>query len=163
MANLRRMFDILRLLVLHPIGSLEDRVHKHVDVLVDRAGDEEPPMFRVVRPEVGSASPERNAQRRSAEDDTHLAEIPALPSQSERPAASASRLNIWTVSSENWSRSFPSVSSFAKRSCVRVMMWQPIWSACTTLRISRGDAQINSEPGASSRMSTARAMIGWGS
>jgi hypothetical protein len=86
MANLRRMFDILRLLVLHPIGSLEDRVHEHVHVLVDRAGDEEPPMSRVVRPKVGSASTERNAQRRSAEDDTHLAETCAF--ELERKAGS---------------------------------------------------------------------------
>ena len=43
------------------------------------------------------------------------------------------------------------------------MMWQPTWSACTTLRISRGEAQISSERGASTMMSTARAMIGIGS
>ena len=37
--------------------------------------------------------------------------------------------NICTVSSENASRSLPSRSSFAIRSFVIVMMWQPIESA----------------------------------
>ena len=32
-----------------------------------------------------------------------------------------------------------------------VMMWQPIESACTTFRISRGQAQISSARGASTR------------
>ncbi len=42
-------------------------------------------------------------------------------------------------------------------------MWQPTWSAWTTLRISRGEAQISSDRGASSMMFTACAMIGIGS
>ena len=44
-----------------------------------------------------------------------------------------------------------------------VMMWQPTWSAWTTLRISRGEAQISSECGAAFMISTALAMIGTGS
>src|SRR5919109_4066819 len=75
MANLRRVIDILRLLVLHPVCSLEDRVHEHVDVLVDCAGNEKTPMCRVVRREVSSASAERNAQRCSTEDDAHVVEM----------------------------------------------------------------------------------------
>ena len=39
-------------------------------------------------------------------------------------------------------------SSFLSRSWVIVMMWQPTWSACTTLRTSRGEAQISSARGA---------------
>ena len=49
------------------------------------------------------------------------------------------------------------VVELCKRSWVIVMMWQPSWSAWTTLSTSRGDAQINSERGAATMMSTARA------
>src|SRR5215207_7183185 len=93
MANLGRVLDILRLLIFHSVCSLKDRVDEHVHVLVDCAGDEEPLMLGVVRREVRSASSERNKQGCSTADDAHLEET-ARSSQSERPAASASRRNI---------------------------------------------------------------------
>ena len=71
-----------------------------------------------------------------------------------KPDACASRWNICTVSSENWSRSLPRFGSFFSRSCVTVMMSQPISSACTMLRISRGLAQINSICGCGARISS---------
>ena len=76
---------------------------------------------------------------------------PAPPVTSARftasnPAVTASRWNICTVSSENCSRSLPSVPSLASTSLVQVMMWQPIASAWTTLSSSRGLAQISSAP-----------------
>ena len=37
----RGVVDLLELRVLHPVAALEDRVGEHVDVLVDRAGDQE--------------------------------------------------------------------------------------------------------------------------
>src|SRR5262249_29075652 len=80
-----------------------------------------------------------------------------------KPAATASPWNILTVSSEYCSRFLPRQSSFLSRSWVTVMMWHPTWSACTRFRISRGEAQISSERGACTMMSTERAMIGTGS
>ncbi len=59
-------------------------------------------------------------------------------------AARASLTNIFTVSREYSVRSRPSSGSFFSRSCVTVMMWQPMASACTMLNNSRGLAQISS-------------------
>src|SRR5215831_10364882 len=81
----------------------------------------------------------------------------------EKPALTASRWNIWTVSSENCSRFLPSDLIFGSRSLVMVMMWHPTWSAWTRFSTSRGLAQISSARGAAARMSTERAMIGIGS
>src|SRR5436190_1836867 len=65
-------------------------------------------------------------------------------SQSVNAALWADSWNIFTVSSENSSRSLPSVGSLASTSWVTVMMWQPISSACTMLSSSRGLAQRSS-------------------
>ena len=46
-------------------------MHQHVDVLVDRAGDQEAAVLAVVGGQVGAAAAERDPQRRSAEDDAH--------------------------------------------------------------------------------------------
>ena len=48
-ADLRGLVDLLELRVLHPVAALEDRVGEHVDVLVDRAADEEAAVLAVVR------------------------------------------------------------------------------------------------------------------
>ena len=69
----RGVVDLLELGVLHPVAALEDGVGEHVDVLVDRPADEEAAVLAVVRGEVGSASAEAHAQRRSTEDDAHAA------------------------------------------------------------------------------------------
>ena len=71
MPDRRDVVDVLGLRVLHLVPALEDRVHQHVDVLVDRAGDEEPAVLAVVGGQVGSAPAERDPQGRSAEDDAH--------------------------------------------------------------------------------------------
>ena len=73
MADLGRIVDLLELRVLHPVPPLEDRVREHVDVLVDRPTDQEPAVLTVVGGDVGSASAEAHAQRRSTEDDAHAA------------------------------------------------------------------------------------------
>ena len=67
----RDLVDLLHLGVLHPVAALEDRVGEHVDVLVDRAGDEEAAVLAVVGGQVGAAAAERDAQRRAAEDHAH--------------------------------------------------------------------------------------------
>ena len=46
-------------------------MHQHVDVLVDRARDEEAAVLAVVGGQVGSAAAERDPQRGPAEDDAH--------------------------------------------------------------------------------------------
>src|SRR5262249_21418366 len=79
------------------------------------------------------------------------------------PAAWASRWNIRTVSSENSARSRPTAGSFLSRSWVTVITWQPISSACTTLSISRGLAQISSRLGCGAIISSARHISGTGS
>ena len=70
-ADLGRIVDLLELRVLHPVPALEDGVGEHVDVLVDRAADEEAAVLAVVGGEIGAAAAEADAQRRSAEDDAH--------------------------------------------------------------------------------------------
>ena len=57
--------------------------------------------------------------RESAADEAGAAGDERALHASSKPAVTASRWNICTVSSENCSRSLPSVSSFASRSCVR--------------------------------------------
>ena len=69
--DLGDLVDLLGLGVLHPVAALEDRVGQHVDVLVDRPGDEEAAVLAVVGRQVGAAAAERDAQRGAAEDDAH--------------------------------------------------------------------------------------------
>ena len=76
------------------------------------------------------------------------------PDRSQYPADAASRWNISTVSSENSSRSLPSAPSLASRSCVTVMMWQPMSAAWTMFSTSRGLAQISSAGGAARMISS---------
>ena len=71
MPDLGDLVDVLGLRVLHLVAALEDRVHQHVDVLVDRAGDEEAAVLAVVGGQIGAAAAERDPQRRPAEDDAH--------------------------------------------------------------------------------------------
>src|SRR6516165_1121859 len=74
---------------------------------------------------------------------------PAPSSGRVRPAFTASSRNILTVSSENSARSFPTRSSFLRRSGVIVMIWHPAASAWNTFRSSRGLAQMSSICGSS--------------
>src|SRR5581483_9816102 len=70
-ADLSDLVDLLELGVLHPVAALEDRVHQHVDVLVDRGGDEKAAVLAVVGRQVGAPAAQRDAQRRAAEDHAH--------------------------------------------------------------------------------------------
>ena len=61
MADLRGLVDLLELRVLHPVPALEDGVGEHVDVLVDRAADQEAAVLTVVGRHVGPAPAEADA------------------------------------------------------------------------------------------------------
>ena len=58
MADLGGVVDLLDLRVLHPVAALEHGVGDQVDVLVDRAADQEAAAALVVRRQVGAAAAE---------------------------------------------------------------------------------------------------------
>src|SRR5262249_22758689 len=81
----------------------------------------------------------------------------------EKPAATASLRNIFTVSKEYSSRSLPTKASLAMMSFVAVMMWQPISSPWKTLSSSRGLAHSNSAFGLDARCARHSFISGTGS
>ncbi len=90
MADLADLVDLLQLGVLHPVAALEDRVGEHVDVLVDRPGDEEAAVLAVVGGQIGSAAAERDPQRGAAEDHAHRARVLVIEGPSRRGLREAS-------------------------------------------------------------------------
>ena len=90
-------------------------------------------------------------RERAADEPGPAGDEALLHAVSEREAGRRARRdrNIWTVSSENCVEILAERGRASRcRSCVIVMMWQPIESAWTRFRTSRGLAQMSSARGA---------------
>src|SRR5258708_939560 len=122
----------LQLRVFDEVLIGERSIDDDVDVAVDGGGEYEPSEPLVIGREIRATASERDTQRRPRDDHNRY------------PALAASSWNIFTVSSETSSSSRPMPSTFARRSCVTVMMSQPIAAAWQTFSTSRGLAHNNS-------------------